>query len=638
MSIIERIWARLPGEYFFLSTKTKAGAWKDYPIKRSDFHKIDDFIEEHSDKNQYWCPHGFSHPKRLEKYAVLPRALWADLDDVDPRKLNGTKPSLAWESSPGRFAGVWLINKPMNKLLNKRLTYTLGADKGGWDLTQVLRIPGTTNYKYGKGVPGKKLWFKPTPIDVDDLESHLRDDIDSDGKPGVVGSDASAIFKKYSPMLKIKYRQMLVLKKAVGDRSKGLWELGFALIEAGLNREEWLTLIGSSVWNKFVDRPHQLEREYDKILALKLPGASKHKPVVDDDRDEGEAASFEAGLQWASDIEEQDISWALPGWLPRRMITIIEGDPGIGKSWIAQFMALCVAGGKKFPTHNQYGIDTRAEKGGVLYVDLENDLQSVTKKRLRWMGMTDDQARLIAIYDKGMDLNDEDQLNELRSFLQSVKGTARQIRVLFVDTVAAYLGEIDAHNSKDVAQFMGRLAELAREFDMAVVLLRHLAKASAGRSAIMAGMGSMSFSGMARMIHRVAEHPTEAGVNIIKPIKSGISRKEPALKFELIEGKRVGLEIPTLVSIAGFDTEVTDEQLGAMDKKKNKEDPLTEAKIWLAAQLAEIGCYVKGLKDEIERRNKPFKWSHVEKAATELGVNKRQRSGHSYWELKQPKK
>ena len=102
-------------------------------------------------KNVYWCPHGFSKPRRKKQYAVLPALLWSDMDEAHPNLQ--FKPTIAIESSPDRYVGIWECDATVSEGLNRRLTYHIGADKGGWDLTQVLRTPGTLNYKYDPPPP-----------------------------------------------------------------------------------------------------------------------------------------------------------------------------------------------------------------------------------------------------------------------------------------------------------------------------------------------------------------------------------------------------------------------------------------------------------------------------------------------------
>ncbi len=100
---------------------------------------------------------------------VCPSA-WSDLDAASPSIVD-PRPSVAVESSPGRYQGYWRAAEPLlphvAEDVSKRIAYAYhqhGADLGGWDLTQVLRIPGTHNYKYADAPVVKLLTCDPTPL------------------------------------------------------------------------------------------------------------------------------------------------------------------------------------------------------------------------------------------------------------------------------------------------------------------------------------------------------------------------------------------------------------------------------------------------------------------------------------------
>lgn len=98
----------------------------------------------------YFCPTpGTKKSRKKDSYDRI-RLLWADLDEADPRKIS-PKPQIAWQTSPGRYQSLWLLEEslPASKVerVNKALSYSVGADKGGWDLGQILRVPYTYNNK-----------------------------------------------------------------------------------------------------------------------------------------------------------------------------------------------------------------------------------------------------------------------------------------------------------------------------------------------------------------------------------------------------------------------------------------------------------------------------------------------------------
>jgi hypothetical protein len=129
-NIIISLWKGQSGNYFCLATKSASGRWREHFFTPAEFGAIPNFINENKDCDIYFCPHGFTRKMRRKEYAVPPTVLWADLDEIDPRSLE-VRPSVAIESSPGRYVGLWHMDGPINEQLNQRLTYAIGADKGG---------------------------------------------------------------------------------------------------------------------------------------------------------------------------------------------------------------------------------------------------------------------------------------------------------------------------------------------------------------------------------------------------------------------------------------------------------------------------------------------------------------------------
>jgi hypothetical protein len=92
----------------------RAGVWHDKFFSRAELDEVADYVREHNDRNVYFCPHGFSSNRppadrrsaRVKENAVLPSLLWADMDACDPRKCKW-RPTIAIESSPERYVGLW---------------------------------------------------------------------------------------------------------------------------------------------------------------------------------------------------------------------------------------------------------------------------------------------------------------------------------------------------------------------------------------------------------------------------------------------------------------------------------------------------------------------------------------------------
>lgn len=109
------------------------------------------FIKSSPERELYQTAHLVSTHLRRKETALPLASLYVDLDGA-PLTTKVPPPSLVIESSPGRLQCYWRLERltqpATGEDLNHRLTVAMGADQGGWDLTQLLRIPGTINHKY----------------------------------------------------------------------------------------------------------------------------------------------------------------------------------------------------------------------------------------------------------------------------------------------------------------------------------------------------------------------------------------------------------------------------------------------------------------------------------------------------------
>src|SRR3990170_9165165 len=164
---IEDIFDKQPGRYICLSKKYN-GRWQDKFFQ--DTRSAIEWVKIQPESSDlYFCPTKFKKPKRRKDYVEKSFFLWSDLDEASPGSIpDEIKPSHAWQSSPGRYQALWELPQASepNEVegRNKGLAYKLNADKSGWDLTQVLRIPGTRNNKYPNRPLVKVLWIHPDDI------------------------------------------------------------------------------------------------------------------------------------------------------------------------------------------------------------------------------------------------------------------------------------------------------------------------------------------------------------------------------------------------------------------------------------------------------------------------------------------
>lgn len=497
------------GKYFCISTKSRNGKWRDHFFTRSKFSRVKSFIDTNLDKDLYWCPHGFSKAERKKEFAELPSLLWADLDEADPRTMK-PRPSIAWESSPGRYACLWRLTGIMTEEVNRRLTYAVDADPGGWDLTQVLRIPGTRNYKYPTAPRVRLLWMDGPEYGLEDIRKLLPTE------PSEAKGNKS-LYRKYEKSLSAWARKALMGGKVEkGKRSEVLWKLTHELLEAGATSEEIFELIKASPWNKFKGRDRedeQLRREIDKATLTKM--------VVREESTNG--SDYKWLARSMADVEAEKIDWVWYPYLARGEVTILEGDPGLGKSYVAHMMAKAIVDGEKLPSTKKLP----PVQGKVVYFDIENSMGSVTKRRL-----LDNQCNKLDAFfqeDHPFSIQDEDSIDTIYDAIERIRPT-----LVVFDTLNTYIGATDTHHGVQAQQAFAGFIDIARRFSCSVLVLRHLTKSGKER-AIYRGQGSIAMTGLARIVMTLGVSPEDEDVRVLGMTKLNFAPHPRALTFTIEE-------------------------------------------------------------------------------------------------------
>jgi hypothetical protein len=633
---VTTIWRKQPGKYFCICTKSQGGLWREHWFSTADFRDVRDFIRDNDDKDIYFCPHGFNKKTRKREYAVAPLLLWADLDEATPHGMR-PKPTIALESSPGRFVGFWYTDKPVSDDINRQLTYALGADKGGWDYTQVLRVPGTTNYKYKSRPTVRVLWDDGPIWKLDKILTFLPSQ-KRENEEAPQELKAQDVYQKYEKVIPRWLRKEIVAGRPVsGARSDMLWKMEHGLIDCGLSSDEAFVLIKNSAWNKFRDRRNgdeQLKRELDKATSTKLDaGIKPESAIIGQGFMNGlgpkPSKGFEILARRMTDIDMKKVDWLWYPYLARGEVTIFEGDPGVGKSWAAQSISVHVADGKKLPRHDRWYKTPRAP---VVYCDIENQADTVTRWRVHDMGLEngDNYIQVEEVFS----IDDEDKFEAFLDFLEQVKPS-----LVVFDTINSYIGGADIFRSNEVTQAFSNFIMVARRFNCAVIVLRHLTKSSKDK-AIYRGQGSMSFAGSARIMCIFAK--MDDGRIAMHNNKNNLTKEAPVLPFELEECPSLKNPYGTRVVWGTHDETINGEDLFKKndDKKGGKEGGVKEAQEMLLDMLDAGPRDYKDLDREREKRD--ISKTTLDRAAKKLNVLRRQHgfgpSKGSKWELPPAKK
>lgn len=231
----------------------------------------------------------------------------------------------------------------------------------------------------------------------------------------------------------------------------------------------------------------------------------------------------------ADTVEQKPVDWLWLGRIPYGMITIIDGNPNLGKGFMTLWLAASVSIGRALP-----GDDRPREAANVFVLGAEDSAEKTTVPRLDAAG-----ADLTRVYlDDAIDVSGErgkrpicfpDDFDAVRAFL-----IERQIALLLVDPIMAYLSEqVDSASDQAVRRVLHLLKELAEETNCAVVLVRHFNK-NAGASAIHRGGGSIGIIGAARVGMMVEKMPGDDARRVLAIVKNNLAPPPPALLYEIV--------------------------------------------------------------------------------------------------------
>jgi AAA domain/RepB DNA-primase from phage plasmid len=290
LALVRRLWDyQSQGKWRFICTrdpnlpKGHKDRWREHAFEDWSMQVLEHFVRRHSHLDLYFCPHGFTKAIRKKEYAVIPLMLYADLDKVHPSTCVPA-PNIWVESSKGRYQAYWMLTKQLDRdvweKLNQRLTYAIGADKGGWDLTQVLRIPSTVNHKYEDEPTVRTLLsgYGETydPADIDRTIPDRRSKHDN-------GGDAAArAWRRLRGRISPELRHALRTTTTPKERSDKQFGLECQLAEIGATVGEIHAIMADCGWQKFDgDRlDEEMERlgrkkELDEPLIVAQPFVSK---------------------------------------------------------------------------------------------------------------------------------------------------------------------------------------------------------------------------------------------------------------------------------------------------------------------------------------------------------------------------
>jgi hypothetical protein len=327
-------------------------------------------------------------------------------------------------------------------------------------------------------------------------------------------------------------------------------------------------------------------------------------------------------LQRLAGVTRELLEWLWPGRIPLGKLTLLAGDPGLGKSFVTLDIAARVSTGEAWPDMPLL----RQTPGGVILLNCEDDLADTIAPRLDKAGADD--TRIIAI--EGVQMMGRRRHFSLEADLprlEEVLVENADTRLIVIDPVSGYLGNVDSHKNSEVRGLLAPLAELAGRHRVAVVTVTHLSK-SGGPKAIYRAMGSLAFAAAARAVWAITKDPDDPQRRLLLPAKLNLARDPDGLAYR-IEDARVCWEYQPVRMHAddAFAAEAASEARGS-----NRGSERQEATAWLGERLADGPALTSQVVADAKEHG--FSERTLRRAFKAMGgCSKKEADGQWHWSL-----
>ncbi len=348
----------------------------------------------------------------------------------------------------------------------------------------------------------------------------------------------------------------------------------------------------------------------------------------------GSATDSAPVLVCMADVQPEPVSWLWPGRIALGKLTLVAGDPGLGKSFVTLDLAARVSSGTPWP-------DRRGESnpvGGVVLLSAEDDPADTIRPRLDAAGA--DVSRITAI--QGVEFSEaatgkrvrrsfnlEKDIPALEAAIQWTAGC----RLVVVDPVTAYLGKSDSHKNAEIRGLLAPLSELAGRHRVAMVAVTHLNKGG-GSNALYRAMGSLAFVAAARAVWLVVKDEDNPSRRLFLSAKNNIAPEGTGLAYSL-EPTDGNSGMAVVAWEAEPVTVTANEALNVdrpSDSKPTERDTATD---WLRELLADGPLPTTEVRSQANEAG--FAWATMRRAKERLGIRPRKSGFESGWTWELPK-
>ena len=305
------------------------------------------------------------------------------------------------------------------------------------------------------------------------------------------------------------------------------------------------------------------------------------EPKPDESRNTLKAERPRAVLKRMSDVVATTVSWLWEGVIALGKLTLIAGDPGLGKSFISLDLAARVTTGKAWPD----GTSPTCPPGLVILIAAEDDESDTIKPRLIEAGADMDR---IEFFESVLNEDGTKEFFNLRKHIPNLEWAIRRrddVRLVVIDPLTAFGGGVNERSQGGVRDMLQPLADMAARLNVAVLLVGHTNK-NDGAKAINKTTGSQAYVAIVRVAWIVVKDASDSTRRLFLTVKNNLACDTKGLAFRLADGKRVEWE-PEPVHISA------DEALAAENKARQQPGKRDTAIEFLRELLSAGPMYVK---------------------------------------------
>lgn len=319
------------------------------------------------------------------------------------------------------------------------------------------------------------------------------------------------------------------------------------------------------------------------------------------------SAMDELPIRYYSEITARNVEWLWHPYIPFGKITIMQGDPGDGKTTLLLHISALLSKGQPLP-----GKVAGQDCVSVIYQSAEDGAEDTLKPRLLCAGADCSRISFIDDADSSFSLAD----TRIETIIHQTSA-----RLLVLDPLQAYLGDSTEINRADgVRPVLKRLASVAERTGCAIVLIGHMNKASSSKG-IYRGLGSIDITAIARSVLLVGRLRDDSSVRVMAHLKSSLAREGASIAFEIGEDSSLRW--------LGERDITASELLGGTDSSDNGK--VSTAMLALKEMLSDgarpcVDVYADFYDMDISKRS-------VDRAKRMLGVKSAKRADGWYWLL-----